>query len=105
MDFASLLPILVMSGMPKTMRPALAEQLLPMTLPGPRSQQLAFAAITVDRQLKRQALNEQRLVEDAIKAGAFKKVAELDKFPALAAAFKRLPAAVQSALLPDSQTC
>lgn len=105
MDFASLLPIFVIAGVPKAMRPAFIEQLLPVTLPGSGSEKVAFAAIAVDGQLKKQARNEQHLVEDAIKAGSFKKVAELDKFPALAAAFKRLPAVVQTALLPDSHTC
>jgi len=95
-----LLPMFVISRVPKPSRAALAEQLLPMALPGPSSQRLALAAIGAERQLKRQALTEQRLVEDAIRAAKFTAAAQLAPFPALDGAFKRLPVAVQSAIFP-----
>jgi hypothetical protein len=88
----------------KARRAEFAERLLPMALPGPSSQRFAFAAISVEGQIRRQALTEQRLVDDAIKAGAknIKSPADFDTFfanaPAVDAAFKRQPVAVQTAL-------
>ena len=93
-----LLPLFVISRVPKPSRAALAEQLLPIALPGPSSQRLALAAIGAERQLKRQALTEQRLVEEAIKAGKFTSAADLASFPALELAFKRLPKPVQTVI-------
>jgi hypothetical protein len=93
-----LLPLFVISRVPKPSRAALAEQLLPIALPGPSSQRLALAAIGAERQLKRQALTEQRLVEEAIKAGKFTSPADLVSFPALELAFKRLPVPVQTVI-------
>lgn len=93
-----LLPLLVIEGVPKASRAALVEQLLPVALPGPSSQRFALVAIGAERQLKRQALNEQRLVEEVIKIGKFTEPKQFETFPALTLAFKRLPVAVQSAV-------
>lgn len=93
-----LLPMIVMSGVPKARRAALVEQLLPMALPGPRAQTLALAAMSAEQQMKRQAQAEQQLLEAAIEAGGIKTTEELEKFPVLYAAFTRLPAATQTAI-------
>jgi len=95
-----LLPFFVIANVPRASRAALAEQILPVALPGPASQRLALAAISAERQLKRQAAAEQHLVEEAITAGGLKKATDLAAFPALDAAFKRLPPGVQAALFP-----
>jgi hypothetical protein len=86
----------------KQNRARLAEQLLPVALPGSTSQRLAIAAITAEQQLERQARTEQSIVEDAISAAHFENVDALAEFPALQAAFRRLPAARQAVLFPAS---
>jgi hypothetical protein len=94
-----LLPVFLIAGVPKESRARLVEQLLPIAL-GPASQRLVIATISA----KRQALTEQRIVEQAIKAAKFENVAALALFPELEAAFKRLPAADQAVLFPASPT-
>jgi hypothetical protein len=86
----------------KQHRARLAEQLLPVALPGSTSQRLAIAAITAEQQLERQALTEQGIVEDAINAASFENLEALEAFPALQAAFRRLPAARQAVLFPPT---
>jgi hypothetical protein len=96
-----LLFFMVIRDVPKASRAALVEQLLPMALPGP-SQRLAFAAIGAEQQFKRQARTEQELVVEAIAAADFQTADALNEFPALLAAFKRLPVAVQSTIFPPT---
>lgn len=96
-----LLPLLMLSRGPGKRNGALAEQLLPHVLPGAPAQRIAFAAISAERQLARQALAERQLVEEAVAAGKFGNPSDLERFPALKLAFSRLPADVQARLLPD----
>lgn len=91
---------LLFSRLPKTQRRRVAEQLVPLALPGPPRQKLVLATIAAEREVRREAEVERRLVEDAIKAGSIKDAAALAKFPALHAAYNRLPAGVQAGLFP-----
>ena len=98
-----ILPLLL-SGLPRHQRAQVTEQLLPLALPGPPGTQLAFAAVTAERQVRKQAQTEQKLVQEAIQAGDIKSAEELSAFPALHSAFNRLPAAVQSGIFTTSVT-
>jgi hypothetical protein len=94
--------VVLLTVVKKENRARLVEQLLPVTLPGSTSQRLAIAAITAEQQLERQALTEQLIVRDAITAAAFTEPAALAPFPALEAAFRRLPAALQAVIFSAS---
>jgi hypothetical protein len=87
---SDLLPFLLFSAFDNQ----LLKQMLPTLLPGPRANRMVLAAITARDQIK----TEQAVVVEAIKAGKFASADELarSEFQALAAAYKRLPAAVQS---------
>ena len=91
-----LLPMILLAAGDKPNQKALLSQILPAVLPGPRAQRITVAAITAREHIRQQAQTEQTLVIEAIDAGKFTSAAELTKFPAIEAAFKRLPAAVQS---------
>ena len=94
--------VVLLTVVKKANRARLAEQLLPIALPGSTSQRLAVAAITAEQQLERQALTEQLIVKEAITAAEFEDAAALAPFPALEAAFRRLPAAVQAVIFSAS---
>jgi hypothetical protein len=94
-----LLAMMLLAG-DKPNQKALLAQILPAVLPGPPTQRMAIAAITAREQIRKQAQTEQGVVLDAIKAGGFKTAEELGKYPAIEAAFKRLPPAVQSTAFP-----
>jgi hypothetical protein len=109
--FASFLPFLLLSqpgifggsggsGAARSRRAAIAEQILPLALPGPASQRLAVALINADRSTRRQAIAEQRMVEEAVTAsgGRLAKPDDLLPFPTLHQAFGRLPADVQATI-------
>ena len=59
-----------------------------------------MAAISADRSTRRQAITEQRMVEEAVKAsgGNLAGPDDLVPFPTLHQAFSRLPADVQAAI-------
>jgi hypothetical protein len=106
--FASFLPFLLLSqpgifggsGAARPRQAAIAEQILPLALPGPAAQRLAVALINADRSTRRQAIAEQRMVEEAVTAsgGRLTKPDDLLPFPTLHQAFSRLPADVQAAI-------
>lgn len=89
---------LLLSRLPKAQRARVAEQLLPFAFPAAPAQRMMIAAFTAERQVQRQAQTEQRLVEEAIKAGGFTAPADLSTFPALNVAFNNLPPAIQAGL-------
>lgn len=97
------LPILtlLLMDLPKEQRKQVAEQLLPFAIPGGASQ-MTFAAITAERQVKKQAQLEERLVEEAITAGSIRTPEALANFPALQSAFNRLPVATRTRIIPPS---
>lgn len=77
-----------------------ADAMLPFAIPGSETTRMAFAMINADRQAKKQAAAEERIVEDAFKAANIKSPTELGtNFPALSAAFNKLPAASQKRIL------
>jgi hypothetical protein len=106
--FASFLPFLLLSqpgifggsGAARSRRAEIAEQILPLALPGPASQRLVVALINADRSTRRQAIAEQRMVEEAVTAsgGRLTKPDDLLPFPTLHQAFSRLPADVEAAI-------
>lgn len=99
-----LIPLLMMSSVSRERRGAAVEQLLPLALPGPAVNRIALAAITTERLLQRQAQAEQQMLEEAVQAGKIADAAALGQFPALSAAFTRLPAAAQAKLFQTGKT-
>lgn len=95
-----ILPMILIADKSKTDRSALMEQILPAAIPGPSSQRLALAVIGAKRQLERQARSEQQLLKEAVLAAQFDQPDQLDNFPGLQAAFRRLPLADQAAIFP-----
>lgn len=92
-----IIPLMVISKLQPSQRAAVAEQLLPVALPGPSSQRLAVAAITAEQQVKRQTLVERNMVEEAVNAAHIPNAEALaSSCPELHRAFTRLP--------PDLQT-
>lgn len=92
-----IIPLLVIDRVPRSQRAAIAEQLLPVALPGPSSQRLAVAAITAEQQARRQTLVERNMVEEAVKAAEIPNASELAKrCPELHRAFTRLPPDLQA---------
>ena len=74
---------------------AVATQVMAAAIPG-SSARLVFTTITAQRQAKLQAETEQRVVQDAIRLAAVSNKTALNAFPALSAAFDRMPVAAQS---------
>lgn len=93
-----LLPLILLAGLGKPNQKALFAQILPAAIPGPSTQRLAVAIVSAQEQIKSQARTEQSLVEEAIRAGELASAADLAPYPALNAAFNRLPLAAQSAV-------
>ncbi len=91
-----LIPLLVISRLPRQRRAEVTEQLLPLALPGPASNRLAFAALAADRQVRRQAQVETQVVKEAVSAAGFTQASDLAPFPGLNAAFNRLDAVTQA---------
>lgn len=91
-----IIPLLVIDKVPRSQRAAVAEQLLPVALPGPSSQRLAFAAINAEQQARRQVAVDRGLVEEAVRAMNIADAAELAKLPEHHRAFNRLPPEVQA---------
>jgi hypothetical protein len=77
LNFLFLLPLLARGGSQQQRLEEFTRRLLPMALPGPAGQRLAFAAITVDQQIKREQRVQLELVKEAVKAGGFKDITEL----------------------------
>lgn len=93
-----LLPMILLAATDKPNQKALFQQILPALVPGSSTQRLVVATISAKKQIKIQAETEEHLIRDAIRAGKFVSSADLADFPALDAAFKRLPPAVQSSI-------
>lgn len=92
-----IIPLLVIDKVPRSQRAAVAEQLLPVALPGSSSQRLAVAAITAEQQVKRQTTAERNMVEEAVKAAGIESATELaSSCPELHRAFTRLPPELQA---------
>ena len=83
----------------KEQRNQVLQRVLPLAIPGPPGTQLAFAAITAEQDLRREAAAEQKLVTEAIQAAGIKNETDLAAFPALSTAFKKLPAGVKANIL------
>ena len=92
-----LLPMILLAATDKPNQKALFRQILPAIIPGPPSQRLVLATISAKQQIKSEAEIEQSLVKAAIDAGELEP-ADLVNFPALDAAFKRVPASIQPTL-------
>lgn len=98
-----IIPLLVIDKVPRSQRAAVAEQLLPVALPGSSSQRLAVAAITAEQNVKRQMLIERNMVEEAVKAAAIPNAAELAKqCPEIHRAFTRLPPDLQAQIFDNN---
>jgi hypothetical protein len=98
MDGLSLFPLMLLVTADKPEKKALFPRLLPALIPGSSTQRLVVATISARKQIKSEAETEQGLVSDAIKAAKFQRPADLAPFQNLDAAFKRLPASVQSTI-------
>lgn len=72
-------------------------QALTAAIPLPVSGRVVLATINAQDQAKSQARKEKSMVADAVRAGNLGK-ADLVRFPALEAAFNRLPVAEQSSI-------
>jgi|SRR5882724_377266 len=96
-----IIPLLVIDRVPRSQRAAIAEQLLPVALPGPSSQRLVVAAIAAEQQAKRQAVVERNMVREAVTAANIKDADELaTRCPELFQAFTRLPPDAQAEIFP-----
>jgi hypothetical protein len=93
--------MILLAAVDRPNQKALFTQILPAMIPGQQSR-LLFATVSAKKQIAIQAETEGNLVKEAIKAGGLKSPADLDRFPALSAAFNRLPASVQSTLFPTA---
>jgi hypothetical protein len=92
-----IIPLLMIEQVPRSQRAAVAEQLLPVALPGSSSQRLAFAAITAEQQVKRQIGIDRSMISEAVKAAAIPTADELAKrCPEIHRAFTRLPPELQA---------
>lgn len=98
-----IIPLLVIDKVPRSQRAAVAEQLLPVALPGSSSQRLAVAAITAEQNVKRQIAIERNMVEEAVKAAEIPNAAELAKqCPEIHRAFTRLPPDLQAQIFDNN---
>ena len=95
-----LLPMILLAGGDKPNQKALLSRLLPAMIQGSASQRMVFAALSAKKDIKAQAETEAGLLKAAIAAARFDRVEQLKDFPALDAAYQRLPASVQSTLFP-----
>lgn len=98
MDVLSLFPLMLFATADKQEKNALFPRLLPALIPGSSTHRLVIAAISARKQIMSEAETEQGLVSDAIRAARFQHPADLAPFQNLDAAFKRLPASVQSTI-------
>ncbi len=102
-QMALTLPIFLIARAERGRQRAIVQRLLLAALPGTKSEVLAVAAISADRSTRLQALADQHMVEEAVKASAGAAITERDElraFPTLFEAFSRLPADVQAAIFP-----
>src|SRR5262249_41882453 len=97
-----LVPAFVIANAPRAQRAALAEQLIPIALPGPNSLRLTFAAINAEQQLTRQAIADEQVMRDAVRAGKFNSADELAGFPALQSLFNGLSEDVKATIFPQT---
>lgn len=91
-------PLLLLKNRSEEERKKVFAQLVPLALPVPQATRLAFATIELDREARRQAVVEQNLVTEAVKAANITSADALTAFPALNAAFNKLPASVKSGI-------
>jgi hypothetical protein len=96
---ALLLPMILLAAVDKPNQKALFTQILPAMIPG-QQPRLLLATVSAKKQIAIQTETEGNLVKEAVKAGNLKSPADLDRFPALLAAFNRLPASIQSTVFP-----
>jgi hypothetical protein len=98
-----IIPLLVIDGVPRLQRAAIAEQLLTVALPGPSSQRLAVAAIAAEQQAKRQIVVERNMVQEAVRAAHIRDPQMLEQeCPELSRAFTALPPDVQAEIIFDT---
>lgn len=93
-----IIPLLLLKDRPKEERSKVMAHLLPFVLPLPQTAKLAVATIELDREARRQAVIEQNLVTEAVKAANITSADALAEFPALSKAFNKLPANVKSGI-------
>jgi len=92
-----IIPFFFIDRVPRSQRAAVAEQLLPVALPGPSSQRLAVAAIRAEQQARRQAVEERNIVEEAVRVAGITDADDLNKrWPEHFRAFSRLTPDVQA---------
>lgn len=100
-----LIPLLVIDKLPRSQRAAVAEQLLPVALPGSSSQRLAIAAITAEQQIRRENLADKSLVQEVVDNANVKDAQDLARaFPQVNRAFTRLPPALQAQIVFKSES-
>lgn len=94
-----LIPLLF-SGLKKDERDYITSAILPHAIPGSSTTKIAFAAMAAKDQARKQAAAEEKIVEEAFKVANITSPANLGaNFPALSAAFNKLPAANQKRIL------
>ena len=92
-----LIPLALSLGMSEQQRKQYLRKIIPLTIPvSPAT--TVFVAFEAEREVKQQALADQKMIGEAIAAGGLKSAADLEKFPTLNSAFKKLPVAVQGSL-------
>jgi len=100
-----IIPLLVIDKVPRSQRAAVAEQLLPVALPGSSSQRLAVAAITAEQQVKRQTLADRNLVEEVVKVVAIPDaVALAEQCPEHHRVFTKLPPEIQAQIFDSNSS-
>lgn len=98
-----IIPLLMIEQVPRSQRAAVAEQLLPVALPGSSSQRLAVAAITAEQQVKRQIGIDRNMIGEAVKAAGIASADELAKrCPEIHRTFTRLPPDLQAQIFEPS---
>jgi hypothetical protein len=98
---AIILPLLL-AELGGQQRAAVLERMLPVMLPVPGNQRVAFTALLAQQQVQREAQIDEQLVEEAVNAAKFKNRDQLNPFPTLAKTFASLSAAAQARIFPPA---
>ena len=92
-----LIPLALSLGLPEQQRKQYLRKIFPLAIPvSPAT--TVLVAFEAEREVKQQALADQKMIGEAIAAGGLKSAADLEKFPTLNSAFKKLSSQVQGSL-------
>lgn len=97
-----LISLLFLSRLSGEQRNTALDIILPTVLPLSPETKSFFTAISAERVVKKAAATEQKLVSEAVRAAGITSADGLVEYPALNAAFSRLPAAVKSGIFNPS---